>query len=1025
MIAGFPASGPARVAAGVLRPAIRVALGVALAIGLLAVAPAAWATPPPAPTALGPASGAQVVVPFTLSWSAVSDPSGIVAYNWQVSPSSTFSPVIQQNSTSGQTQDSVSGLANGSYFWRVQAVNGAFEQGAWSQPRSFTVTGVGPGEPGTPTLSPPKGGTQFHPFESITFTWSSVPGAVTYVFEADKNPSFPVGSTRVHFDNITDTTRAIVIGDFCGGCEQGTYVAHVYAVGANGARGVPSATVNFSVFYDAPLPAPPTPLAPVNGVTLTLPIAFSWTDVPNPQDQGYEIQISRDSAFTSIEDDIPLITPSHRDVLSLTSGAKFWRVRSFQGNNSANTAAVTAWSQTATFTVSAAPPSVVSLSLTRSAPFSGEDEFGDIQLSAVAPSGGAVVQLTSSNPTAAPVPASVTVPAGQAVLFSSFPFQIGQVTTPTAVTVTARLGSSSASFQLTVRPPSLNSLALTPTTTSGGVPESAIVMLNGQAPAAGAVVSLSSSSPAVSPPATVNVPPGSPSASFAMPTRDVTTSTPVTITASWNGSSVQSQVTVMPAPKPTSLTLFPATTTGASGSVQGSVSVASTATFDQYLPVRSNNAAVLPFLSTSVMIPAGSTRGAIQILPRSVSQTSVVTIFVTGAGVTLSADLTVNPDGTPPPASTLSSFTVSPTSVPGGNLATGTVTLPGAAPAGGTSVALSSSLPGAASVPASVTMPAGATSATFTVTTFPVANTTVLLSAQNGDTILSAALSITAAAPSPTLSALTLSPANVAGGSPSQGSITLTSAAPAGGAVVALSSSNTAAANVPASVTIAAGGTGGTFSVTTRAVSLSTSVTVTGSYAGTSGSATLTVTPPTASTLSSVSVNPASVTGGTSAQGTVSLTAAAPSGGILVTLSTNSTAVTVPASVAVAAGATTAAFAISTSSVTTSTPVTVTASAGTQTRTASLTLSPPVQSATLTVTATGRSGTNVTSSPAGINVAVGSSGSAPFTTGTAITLSATNGRDVIWSGACSSNDNKAKTCTFTLSGNATVTANVQ
>jgi len=77
------------------------------------------------------------------------------------------------------------------------------------------------------------------------------------------------------------------------------------------------------------------------------------------------------------------------------------------------------------------------------------------------------------------------------------------------------------------------------------------------------------------------------------------------------------------------------------------------------------------------------------------------------------------------------------------------------------------------------------------------------------------------------------------------------------------------------------------------------------------------------------------------------------------------------------------------------------------------------------VTATGRSGERVTSSPAGITVTVGTSGSASFATGTAITLSATNSRDVVWSGACSSGGNKTKTCTFTLSGNASVTANVQ
>jgi hypothetical protein len=42
-----------------------------------------------------------------------------------------------------------------------------------------------------------------------------------------------------------------------------------------------------------------------------------------------------------------------------------------------------------------------------------------------------------------------------------------------------------------------------------------------------------------------------------------------------------------------------------------------------------------------------------------------------------------------------------------------------------------------------------------------------------------------------------------------------------------------------------------------------------------------------------------------------------------------------------------------------------------------------------------------------------------------ITLSATNSRDVIWSGACSSGGNKTKTCTLTLNANAAVTANVQ
>jgi hypothetical protein len=180
------------------------------------------------------------------------------------------------------------------------------------------------------------------------------------------------------------------------------------------------------------------------------------------------------------------------------------------------------------------------------------------------------------------------------------------------------------------------------------------------------------------------------------------------------------------------------------------------------------------------------------------------------------------------------------------------------------------------------------------------------------------------------------------------------------------------------------------------------------------------------SALSAVSVSPTNVTGGTSAQGTVTLTAAASSGGAVVSLSSSNTgAAGVPASVTVAAGATSATFTATTSSVGASTPVTITAAYTGVTRTAILTVNPPSQAATLTVTATGRSGERVTSSPAGISVPVGSTGSAPFTAGTSITLSVSNGRDAVWSGACSSGSNRTRTCTFTLNGNATVTANVQ
>jgi len=81
--------------------------------------------------------------------------------------------------------------------------------------------------------------------------------------------------------------------------------------------------------------------------------------------------------------------------------------------------------------------------------------------------------------------------------------------------------------------------------------------------------------------------------------------------------------------------------------------------------------------------------------------------------------------------------------------------------------------------------------------------------------------------------------------------------------------------------------------------------------------------------------------------------------------------------------------------------------------------------ALLTLTATGRAGVSVLSTPAGLSVPVGTTGSASFTVGTRITLSATAGRSVIWSGVCTSGGVKTPSCTFTLNAASSETANVQ
>jgi len=194
------------------------------------------------------------------------------------------------------------------------------------------------------------------------------------------------------------------------------------------------------------------------------------------------------------------------------------------------------------------------------------------------------------------------------------------------------------------------------------------------------------------------------------------------------------------------------------------------------------------------------------------------------------------------PPSTLSSLTLSPSSVTGGNSSTGTVTLSVPAPSGDAVVSLSSSDTSVATVPSSVTVPAGATTATFTVNTSTVTTSASLtISASYGGGTQTASLTVTPS-PLPTLSSLTLSPTSVVGGAQSStGTVTLSGPAPAGGAQVLLSSSNTGAATVPSSVTVPAGATSATFTVNTSIVLISTSATISASYNSTTQTASLAV----------------------------------------------------------------------------------------------------------------------------------------------------------------------------------------
>jgi FG-GAP-like repeat len=118
--------------------------------------------------------------------------------------------------------------------------------------------------------------------------------------------------------------------------------------------------------------------------------------------------------------------------------------------------------------------------------------------------------------------------------------------------------------------------------------------------------------------------------------------------------------------------------------------------------------------------------------------------FVVG-GASAALDVLTNTTGGVPPSLGVASLSLNPTTVTGGNSSTGTVTLTAIAQAA-TTVAITSNNP-AAIVPASVTVPAGSQSRSFSISTTQVpATTSAVITASLNGTSRSATLTINPAA---------------------------------------------------------------------------------------------------------------------------------------------------------------------------------------------------------------------------------------------------------------------------------------
>ncbi|HSL70330.1 MAG TPA: hypothetical protein VK864_08820, partial [Longimicrobiales bacterium] len=154
------------------------------------------------------------------------------------------------------------------------------------------------------------------------------------------------------------------------------------------------------------------------------------------------------------------------------------------------------------------------------------------------------VQLASSHPQIAEVPARAVLEAGRASV--SFPVVTRGVAAVTSVTVSATLSGQTRTVNLTIAPATLAGISVGPATATGGTQVNAAVTLTGPAPAGGSTVSLASSQPFARVPAAVTVPAGASQAAFAVTVDHVATQMTSSIRATFGGATQAAQLTVKP-----------------------------------------------------------------------------------------------------------------------------------------------------------------------------------------------------------------------------------------------------------------------------------------------------------------------------------------------------------------------------------------------------------------------------------------------------------------------------------------------
>lgn len=353
-----------------------------------------------------------------------------------------------------------------------------------------------------------------------------------------------------------------------------------------------------------------------------------------------------------------------------------------------------------------------------------------------APVGGATIMLHSPSPSVV-VPDSVSIAEGATT--AAFEITTLPVAAVTAVDLTATYGAQ-VPASVTIQPPHVVSLALTPTAVIGGQSSSATITLDGPAPEA-FDVEMSSSNASVSVAATLRIPPAAIEANLPLTTSVVSSDTDVVITARRDATERTAVLTVRTAtvsiPDIASLSVSPDTVVPGIATVSGTVTLVSAAptALDVALQSSRTDLATVP---ASVHFTQGMTSASFPVtLMHGVAEATSVTLTASLSN-SVSASLRLDP----PIAESIEIAA----EVPSSSQIPFVVHVNGLVVPGGT-LTLTSTSPNVANP--SMATQSGTIYAGVLTTGIVSVPTTVVLSVTSGDATVSKTVTVAACAPQP------------------------------------------------------------------------------------------------------------------------------------------------------------------------------------------------------------------------------------------------------------------------------------